>query len=243
MAATENAKKTEFRPCIDLHGGVVKQIVGSSLSDEAGASAGGAAATTTTTTAATTSAATAKENFVAPEGQDSAYFAKLYKDRGLKGGHVIMLGKGNEEAALAALRAYPGGMQVGGGITPENATKFLDAGASHVIVTSYVFRGGKIDRERLAKLVAAVGRERLVLDLSCRKKKKDEEEGEAVEGGDPYYIVTDRWQTFTETAVDAATLKELASHCDEFLVHGVDVEGKMGGVDEELVALLGKVRL
>ncbi len=245
MAATENAKRTEFRPCIDLHGGVVKQIVGSSLSDKPPSAGGAAAKDSSAATTTGDGEATAQENFVAPEGQDSAYFANLYKDRGLTGGHVIMLGPGNEDAALAALRAYPGGLQVGGGITPENATKFLNAGASHVIVTSYVFRGGKIDRERLAKLVAAVGRERLVLDLSCRKKKKtDEEEGEKKgkeRASDPYYIVTDRWQTFTETVVDATTLVDLASHCAEFLVHGVDVEGKMGGVDEELVALLGEV--
>ena len=120
-----------------------------------------------------------------------------------------------------------------------------------------------------------MGKQRLVLDLSCRKR-----DGK-------YYVVTDRWQRFSELVVDAETLSSLgmtphsccllppdgmcgqvtikypvyalmweygiwfsaltswlallaAESCSEFLVHGVDVEGKQLGIDEELVELLGK---
>ena len=171
-------------------------------------------------------------------------FVPIYKKYNLRGGHVIMLGSGNEAAALAALRAYPGGLQVGGGINPNNAPRFLDAGASHVIVTSYVFREGRIDRERLKKLVGVVGKDRLVLDLSCRVREEEGSGGVGNGGrggaqGKAYYIVTDRWQRYTETQVTAASLKDLSQYCSEFLVHAVDVEGKQGGVDESLIALLG----
>eukprot|EP01046_Picozoa_sp_COSAG06_P017086 COSAG06_NODE_1149_length_10484_cov_5.862706_6_plen_230_part_00 len=151
------------------------------------------------------------------------------KEHSLPGGHVIKLGDGNEEAALEALRAWPGGLQIGGGITPESASRYLEAGASHVIVTSYVFRDGKLDQERLDEMVAAAGgKERLVLDLSCRK---------GVDGD--YYVVTDRWQKFTSLRVDAPTLNSLAAYCDEFLVHGVDVEGLQTGLELPLLELLG----
>jgi len=193
-----------FRPCIDLHEGKVKQIVGGTLD--------GATAPRT--------------NFVSD--RSGAYFAELYRRDGLKGGHVIMLGPGNENEARAALKAYPGGLQIGGGINPENAASFLSAGASHVIVTSWVFREGVVDWERLAGLVKAVGRERLVLDLSCRRR-----------GGD-YFVVTDRWQKFTSVAISQETLARLAGHCAEFLVHAVDVEGLCEGIDRELVENLGR---
>ncbi len=200
-----------FRPCIDIHNGKVKQIVGGSLRDTGDV---------------------ARENFVS--GQDSAFYAKLYRKRQLTGGHVIMLNGGDspyyeetKQQALAALSAYPGGLQVGGGITAENGSFFLEAGASHVIVTSYVFREGRIDEERLKKLKKALGRERLVLDISCRKKE------------DGYYIVTDRWQTFTRTKVTAETMDALCGYCSEFLVHGVDVEGKASGIEKDLVKILG----
>lgn len=159
--------------------------------------------------------------------QDPAAFAARYRADGLPGGHVISLGSGNAEAALSALRAFPGGMQIGGGITPDNASIFLEAGASHVIVTSYVFREGQVDLERLDALVAIVGKDRLVLDLSCRRR------------GDAFWVVTDRWQRFTEVAVSSQTLEWLAGFCDEFLVHGVDVEGKRAGIDTQLVQMLG----
>lgn len=194
-----------FRPCIDLRKGRVVQIVGSSLRDD------GSGLIT---------------NF---ESTDSpAYFAELYRQDRLPGGHVIALGPGNREAALEALQAYPGGLQMGGGITPDNAGEFLDAGASHVIVTSYVFRNGELDWDRLRALVKAVGKDRIVLDLSCRRK------------GDHYWVMTDRWQRFTQWQVNAQTLEQLAKWCDEFLVHGVDVEGKLRGIEEPLVELLGE---
>lgn len=162
--------------------------------------------------------------------KSAAEFAKLYKEDGLTGGHVIMLGADplSTSAATEALHAYPGGLQVGGGINSENALRYIEEGASHVIVTSYVFNNGQMDLERLKDLVHLVGKQRLVLDLSCRKK-----EGK-------YAIVTDRWQKFSDVCLDQEILDFLASYSDEFLVHGVDVEGKKLGIDEELVALLGK---
>ncbi len=194
----------KFRPCIDLHNGQVKQIVGGSLAD----------------------GREPDTNFVSD--RSPAWFAELYKNDGLSGGHVIKLGAGNDEAAREALAAWPGGLQVGGGITAENAGQWLEAGASQVIVTSYIFNNGQIDEARLTKLMAETGRERLVLDLSCRKK-----EGR-------YSVVTDRWQTFTDTVVNAQSLEKLSAYCAEFLVHGVDVEGKQQGMDEELIQLLAE---
>lgn len=201
----------EFRPCIDIHNGKVKQIVGGSLTDERDQ---------------------ASENFVSE--RDASWYADLYKKDHLTGGHVILLNAKDSSfynetkaQALSALRAYPGGLQVGGGITDENAAEFLDAGASHVIVTSFVFRDGRIDQENLSKIVRAAGKAHLVLDLSCRKKD------------DGYYIVTDRWQRFTNEKITETLLDELAAYADEFLIHGVDVEGKKGGIEEALVSLLG----
>lgn len=198
-----------IRPCIDLKDGNVVQIVGGTLAQAPGA--GGSAVVV---------------NFAT--GRPASEFATLYRDDNLFGGHIIALGPNNEEAALSALRAFPGGMQMGGGITPENAHRYLEAGASHVIVTSYVFRDGRIDGERLAQMVKTVGRKRLVLDLSCRRR----------EGGDDYFVVTDRWQRFTDLRITAATLEALSAHCDEFLVHAVDVEGKRAGIDVALVEKL-----
>ena len=193
-----------FRPCIDLRNGKVVQIVGGTLSD------------------APAALVTNFETERAP-----ADYARMYQADNLTGGHVIALGPGNREAALAALRAFPGGMQVGGGITPDNAREYLDAGASHVIVTSYVFHDGRVDAERLQQIIDAVGRARLVLDLSCRKR------------GDTYWVVTERWQRFSELAITAEALAQLAECCAEFLVHGVDVEGLRLGIDVRLVELLG----
>lgn len=200
----------KFRPCIDIHNGQVKQIVGGSLKDEGDA---------------------AKENFVSL--QDASFYAALYRDAGIRGGHVILLNSSDSpyfeatrEQALLALRTYPGGLQLGGGVCPENAALYLDAGASHVIVTSYVFKNGQISWGNLERMEQAAGRERLVLDLSCRKK-----DGR-------YYIVTDRWQKFTDVPVTLDTMQTLGSHCDEFLVHAVDVEGKARGIETELAELL-----
>jgi len=197
--------RAQFRPCIDLHDGKVKQIVGGTLRD-----AGTGPAT----------------NFVSD--RDPAYYAGLYRRLGLPGGHVIQLGPGNEAAAREALAAWPGGLQLGGGVNAENARDWLDAGASHVIVTSFIFSDGRLHRDRLTQLLRAVGREHLVLDLSCRKR-----DGK-------YFIVTDRWQKFTEMTVCAETLAELAGAAAEFLVHAVDVEGKRQGLDRELLELLAE---
>ncbi len=202
----------KFRPCIDIHNGKVKQIVGGSLSDAGNH---------------------AKTNFESE--QTAAYYASMYQADCLKGGHVILLNAKDSEfyeatkmQAMQALAAYPKGLQIGGGITAENAMEYIEAGASHVIVTSYVFRNGEISFENLKRLREEVGKERIVLDLSCRKKD------------DRYYIVTDRWQTFTDVAVSLELLEELARYCDEFLVHGVDVEGKSSGVELPLVRMLAE---
>lgn len=201
----------EFRPCIDIHNGKVKQLVGGSVQDQGDC---------------------ARENFVS--SQDADWYAARFAEKNLKNGHVILLNgkdspyyEATRKQALRALGAYPGGLQVGGGITADNAQEYLDAGASHVIVTSYVFQNGTICFENLYRLVELVGRRRLVLDLSCRKK-----DGQ-------YYIVTDRWQKYTKVALSPDILTMLASFCDEFLIHGVDVEGKRSGIEEELIEMLG----
>ena len=194
-----------FRPCIDLHEGKVKQIVGGTLATEPGG---------------------LQTNFVSDKS--AAWYAQLYKRDGLKGGHVIMLGPGNDSEARAALAAYPGGLQIGGGINLDNASAWLKAGASHVVVTSWVFREGRVDWDRLAQLTRAIGKDRLVLDLSCRRR-----DGE-------YFVVTDRWQKFTELTINPANLAQLAGSCCEFLIHAVDVEGLCLGIDDELVARLAE---
>ena len=194
-----------FRPCIDLHEGQVKQIVGGSLSE---------------------SGAGLRTNFVSEKS--AAWYAELYRRDGLKGGHIIQLGAGNDTAARAALAAYPGGLHLGGGVNLDNAPGWLEAGASHVIVTSWVFREGRVDWDRLAQLVAAIGRSRLVLDLSCRRREDD------------YFVVTDRWQKFTSEKISPELLLQLAVYCDEFLIHAADVEGLCRGIDHELVARLAE---
>ncbi len=208
----------QFRPCIDIHNGKVKQIVGSSLKDKGDE---------------------AVENFVAFQNAD--YFAGLYKEDKLTGGHIILLNsrdsvyyEDTKAQAILALGTYPGGLQVGGGITADNAVSFIEAGASHVIVTSYVFQDGKIHYENLEKLVKAVGKDHIVLDLSC-KYVKDQDGKET-----GYYIVTDRWQKLTEERITPALLDKLAEYCDEFLIHAVDVEGKQNGIERALAELLGK---
>lgn len=202
----------KFRPCIDIHNGKVKQIVGGSLRDKENQ---------------------AEINYTSE--LSAAWYAELYCRDHLKGGHIILLNaqdslyyNATREQALKALAAYPKGMQIGGGITADNGAQYLDAGASHVIVTSYVFQNGIFSRKNLEKLSSAVGKEHVVLDLSCRKK------------GDDYYIVTNRWQTFTEVCLSKAVMDDLSHYCDEFLVHGVDVEGKSSGVELGLVKLLAE---
>lgn len=201
-----------FRPCIDIHNGKVKQIVGGSLLDQGDY---------------------AKDNFVSEK--DGGYYAGLYRDAGLTGGHIILLNPASSpyyeedvRQACLALAAYPGGLQIGGGMNDGNAQFFLEKGASHIIVTSFVFRDGRIDYAHLDRMVRAAGREHLVLDLSCRRRGSD------------YYIVTDRWQKFTDVKLTGEVLDELSGYCDEFLIHAVDVEGKAGGIEREIAAMLGQ---
>ena len=201
----------QFRPCIDIHNGKVKQIVGGTLKDEGNLAA---------------------ENFVSQ--QDASYFAGLYKKENLTGAHVIMLNATDSEyyeatksQAILAISTYPGALQVGGGITADNAGEYIESGADKVIVTSYVFKNGEVQYENLKKLVEVVGKEHIVLDLSCRKKENK------------YFIVTDRWQKFTNVEVTYEVLDELSAYCSEFLIHAVDVEGKQQGIDTELIAYLG----
>ena len=201
----------KFRPCIDIHNGKVKQIVGGSLTDVKDQ---------------------AEENFVSE--QDASFYADLYKKAGIKGGHVILLNgqdspyyEATKAQALLALHAYPKGLQIGGGVNPDNAQEYLEAGASHVIITSYVFKDGRISWENLNRMKETAGKENLVLDLSCRKKDGN------------YYIVTDRWQNYTEEIINEKTLDMLMAYCDEFLIHAVDVEGKAQGIETELAAQLG----
>ena len=200
----------EFRPCIDIHDGKVKQIVGGTLSDATGK---------------------AVENFVA--AKDADYFANMFMDYGFKGGHVIILNKAgtpeyeaSKAQAKLALATYKNGLQIGGGITPENAAEFIEAGASHVIISSYAFTDGKLDVEHLEKMVAAVGKEHVVLDLSCRQK-----DGQ-------YFVVVDRWQTFTDEKVERALFEKLLNYADEFLIHAADVEGLRQGPDTKLISVL-----
>ncbi|SFC73207.1 phosphoribosylformimino-5-aminoimidazole carboxamide ribotide isomerase [Ruminococcus albus] len=202
-----------FRPCIDIHNGCVKQIVGGSLADKGNH---------------------AQDNFVSE--QDGSYYGELYKSRGLTGGHIIILNPAGSEfyekdlqQAYSALSAFEGGLQIGGGINDKNAAGFLDRGASHVIVTSFVFRNGEIDEHNLTLMKNAVGKNRLVLDLSCRKR------------GEDYYIVTDRWQKFTDTKLCPETIERLRDSCDEFLIHAVDVEGKAKGIEDGVATLLGDI--
>lgn len=200
----------KFRPCIDIHNGHVVQIVGSSLKDEGDK---------------------AVANFVSEKS--SIEYARLYKEKGLSGGHIILLnGKDSEyyEAtraeAMRALGEYPGGLQVGGGITDENAKEYIDAGASHIIVTSYVFSDGKICYNNLRRLTQVVSKDKIVLDVSCKEK-----DGK-------YYVVTNRWQVFTDVVFDEELLSNLSEYCDEFLVHAVDVEGKKAGINEDIARVL-----
>ena len=185
-----------------MHNGKVKQIVGSTLSDA--------------------NPDALRTNFTSEFS--AAYYARMYRRDSLYGGHVIMLGPGNEAAAREAFQAFPQGLQIGGSITPKNARYWLDQGAAAVIVTSYVFKDGQIFADRLKEMQHLVGRDRLVIDLSCRKK------------GDSYHVVTDRWQNFTATKISPETLEYFARFCFEFLIHAADVEGRCQGIAEDLVA-------
>ncbi len=194
----------KLRPCIDLHEGKVKQIVGETLED-----------------------GITKENFTS--SKDAAYYANYYKKKSLMGGHVIMLGKGNEEEAKKALEAFPRGLQIGGGIDESNCQEYLNAGASHIIVTSYIFRNNELDLNRLETISQKAGRSRLVIDLSCKRN------------GDSYFVATNRWRDITEFEINENNLNLIGEYCDELLIHASDVEGKRQGPDLNLVSLLGEI--
>ncbi|KAG8706445.1 Enzyme that catalyzes the fourth step in the histidine pathway [Ceratobasidium sp. 395] len=197
--------RTVFRPCIDLHNGFVKQIVGGTLSDNPN---------------------DLKTNFVATDS--AASFARLYRMNHLEGGHIIKLGPGNDEAAREALSAWPGGLQIGGGMTEANAHEWLQAGASKIIVTSYLFPSQRFSLQRLQSLSRLIGRDRLVVDVSCRKR------------GDKWIVAMNKWQDITDMEVNKASLELLAQYCSEFLIHAADVEGLCQGIDETLVTRLGE---
>ena len=207
-----------FRPCIDIHDGKVKQIVGGSLDDRTGADT----------------------NFVSDQG--ASFYGRLYRSCNLPGGHIILLNKADTaeyrediREASEALSEFPGGFMIGGGVNADNAEDYIKLGASHVIVTSFVFRDGVIDFERLKDLTNVIGSEHLVLDLSCRRAPL------GLEGHteDTFYIVTDRWQKFTDVELNHETLDMLSEYCAEFLIHAVDVEKKKSGIDKELISILG----
>lgn len=202
----------QFRPCIDIHNGKVKQIVGATLQDKGDS---------------------ATENFVA--SRPASYYASIYREKKLSGGHVILLNskdsdyyQSTKEAAFDALGSFRGGMQVGGGIDDINAAEFLDAGASHVIVTSFVFKDGRLQEDNLQKIQREIGNDRLVIDLSCRRK------------GDDYFVVTDRWQKYTDMKVTSELLRQFSNECAELLIHAVDVEGKNAGIDERVVSMMAE---
>lgn len=220
-----------IRPCIDIHNGKVKQIVGGSLRDESGKES---VLKESVLKERLSGENPLRENFVSQK--DADVYAAIYRRAMLPGGHIILLNSVKEKEAyeadlrqaFLALKEYPDGMQAGGGITPETAERFLEAGASHVIVTSYVFRDGELDRDHLDEMVRAVGKKHLVLDLSCRKQENGS-----------YVVVTDRWQKLTRLVISEGTMDFLAEFCDEFLIHAADVEGKRAGVEEDLAELLG----
>ncbi|KAI0901892.1 Phosphoribosylformimino-5-aminoimidazole carboxamide ribotide isomerase [Annulohypoxylon nitens] len=199
---------TRFRPCIDLHAGQVKQIVGGTLDS---------------------STAELKTNYVSQHS--AGHFASLYRDHDLEGAHVIMLGPGNEEAAKEALAAWPGHLQVGGGINDQNAALWMERGASKVIITSFLFPGGKFSQERLDAVLAALSgqKEHLVIDLSCRRR-----------GDDKWFVAMNKWQTITDMEVNQESIKSLEPYCSEFLIHAADNEGLQKGIDEKLVQKLAE---
>lgn len=194
----------KFRPCIDLHDGKVKQIVGETLTDNQ-----------------------TIENFISKNGAE--FFAKIYKEAKLTGGHIVMLGPGNRDEAIKALHAFPGGMQIGGGLNDENYKEYLDEGASHIIVTSFIFSDKEIDLEKVKRISNSAGSKKLVIDLSCKLKNNN------------YYVVSNKWKDFTNFKITKDSLGMLSKYCDEFLIHAADVEGKKNGADLRLIELLSEI--
>lgn len=178
---------TRFRPCIDLHNGSVKQIVGGTLTERSDE---------------------LQTNFISQH--PATYFAQLYKDKDLTGGHVIMLGPGNESAAKEALLTWPKGLQVGGGIKADNAKHWIECGADKVfptlcfyfnsnahlfkvIITSFLFPNGTFSMQNLESISDALGcdaREQLVIDLSCRKRNNS------------WFVAMNKWQTLTNFEIN-----------------------------------------
>lgn len=208
---------TRFRGCIDIHAGQVKQIVGGSLHQD------------DTTAIDDPKLST---NFISK--LPSSHYASLYRDNDVRGTHVIKLGSNpeNDRAAKEALMAWAGGMQIGGGINIDNAQSWLDCGASHVIVTSWLFPDGGLSLERSEALVQRIGRDKIVIDLSCRIK--------VVEGSEKWFVAMDKWQTMTSFELNKENITMLEQYCAEFLVHAADVEGLCQGIDTHLVRRLGE---
>ncbi|QRG39406.1 phosphoribosylformimino-5-aminoimidazole carboxamide ribotide isomerase [Candidozyma auris] len=212
---------TKFRGCIDIHAGQVKQIVGGTLTKDD-----------------VSPTDKAQENFVSTK--PSSYYAQLYREHNVEGCHVIKLGTNpaNNEAAQLALETWPNHLQVGGGITIDNADAWLNMGASHVIVTSWLFTKNthdewNLDMERLIKISNKIGKENLVVDLSCRRVIGDDDEIS-------WFVATNKWQTITKCKLSSELLDMLSEFCDEFLIHAADVEGLCKGIDAELVENLGE---
>lgn len=193
----------KFRPCIDLHEGKVKQIVGETLTSDK-----------------------PKENFVSEK--DASYFATLYRENNLSGGHIVMLGQGNKAEALNALNTFPGGMQVGGGINDSNYKEYLDNGASHIIVTSYIFEQGQVNLDKVKNISSKTGAGNLVIDLSCKLYNNT------------YYVVSNKWKDITDFELTRENLGKLSKYCDEFLIHAAHIEGKRQGADFKLIKLLAE---
>lgn len=213
---------TKFRGCIDIHAGQVKQIVGGTLTKDD---------LPLETKDSTT------ENFVLTK--PSLFYADLYRQHGVEGCHVIKLGSNpaNDEAARLACATWPNHLQVGGGINDTNALQWLDEyKASQVIVTSWLFSSadGKtiLDWAKLQKISNLVGKDRLVVDLSCREVK--------TASGTKWVVAINKWQTLTDSELSEEFLAQVAQYCSEFLIHAADVEGLCNGIDEKLVEQLGK---
>lgn len=199
---------TRFIGCIDLHNGEVKQIVGATLSDN-------------------NNDPNLKTNFVS--SKPSSYYAKLYKKYNVTGAHVIKLGPNNDEAAKEALLAAPNFLQIGGGINDTNCLHWLEM-ASKVIVTSWLFnKEGDFLLDRLVKISQLCGKDRLVVDLSCRKTSDER-----------WIVAMNKWQTLTTLELNQDTFTKLSKYTNEFLIHAADVEGLCNGIDEQLVSKLNE---
>lgn len=195
---------TKFVGCIDLHDGQVKQIVGGTLKDNDDS---------------------LETNFVSK--YPPSYYAQLYLKNRIEGCHVIKLGPNNDAAAMEALNAAPGFLQVGGGINDENCLQWLEK-ASKIIVTSWLFtKEGTFLMDRLQLLSNKCGPDRIVVDLSCRRTPDSK-----------WVVAMNKWQTLTTLELNKETFTELSKYTDEFLIHAADVEGLCKGIETDLVTKL-----